>query len=916
MTPAKAKRTWGNILKIPGLSKKDRDNSSSQQATVYSPQFSLPQSYGYVNHKYPGQSSQLIASTPYRDPNKHYLPSNKEKYGYYNATCGRASGNAIRSLVNPAQATAKNAVKYTDWFGSVVGRKPPVRPALSVFHSTPSSSGDKGLSPASPWNNYVNPQSTPAAVEVPALVSLQGHNICMCPDQIFSTRSKKKKKCKQCGKKYGTVKNATAIGSVSRIRPAIPPSFYKVPTNGAWAWPQGATVVYAQPMPIPLRSIPSDNYLRETDEDEDSPPPTPETVRTVRSGNSSKSNESNSTITQDLLFTPKTIPPPPSVPLPSIPQSSKVPPPSKALVKPSMKKADKGISIIGSVKTAYELIECDRGLSSGSDTDELSDNAVHNSWGEQNLKVNMMNKKDSQTPFEINSRVSVITVNGNSSNNRTQTMPNGEVNIIRPTEGDSHKVRIFNSSPSKVVIENKFDKNPKLKLHSNKICERVSSNYNLPQPHINGFQSENFNPYFIQESISPPHPRKRSSHVTKKKKVGLNNYYAPSDEGETAENFSNIVTIAGRRIILNQKQNNKPFKVCQEATMEKIINGNASLPDISDWDSLQEFVNKNTADNFKSETTNLDVSANENLEMEQEVPSVTMKNNSIKNNEFKRNIISPEVIHEEEEDKEEENKIKNIETQNEMDKYKVETALKFLKNEKDDDDDSEILAINGYIKDDEITRAPSPSSSIDPSFRANGFQPSLSELLQVKSILKRPNSLDTSSETDSDFYLPALSSDSKQQNVRKKKSVQFRQSDEVNLVEGTGESKGRKVSSLKAARKERNKRKEAKVHELAEGRRGDYERTILTSENKQSSFNNDFNDKYISNWDMLGENEISRTEENDLEDNLTSSFDNKESLTEGSGTEESQQLNNSTSISGRIIIIIIFRIDPFFLINK
>ena len=106
-------------------------------------------------------------------------------------------------------------------------------------------------------------------------------------------------------------------------------------------------------------------------------------------------------------------------------------------------------------------------------------------------------------------------------------------------------------------------------------------------------------------------------------------------------------------------------------------------------------------------------------------------------------------------------------------------------------------------KQNDIDQTSVSSSSISSPDQQTIFHPTLSELLQVKSILKRPNSLDTSSETDSDFYLPTFNEF--KQNNRKKKQVQFHPSHEVNVVEDMGETKGRKVSSLKNTRKDKDK---------------------------------------------------------------------------------------------------------------
>lgn len=101
------------------------------------------------------------------------------------------------------------------------------------------------------------------------------------------------------------------------------------------------------------------------------------------------------------------------------------------------------------------------------------------------------------------------------------------------------------------------------------------------------------------------------------------------------------------------------------------------------------------------------------------------------------------------------------------------------------------------------------SSQVSKSNMENNgrTQPTLSELLFVKSILKRPNSLDTSSENDSDFTPPTIVESKLQFNPNRKKSVQFSASKNVTLVEAPRENRRRKLSSPKFGKKDQHTEK-------------------------------------------------------------------------------------------------------------
>ncbi|KAB7495138.1 hypothetical protein Anas_12174 [Armadillidium nasatum] len=783
--PIKNKRSWGSILRFTGRTKKDREGSPSHlyssQPTIYSPPFSIPQSYNYSSPSYSSQNVQFIANTPpYKNFTRNALPDNKERFQNYSSTYSKASGNVIKSI--PPLRDGKNTVRYTDWFGSVVGRKPAIRPPLPLFQNSTPLAPDKNIPTVTSWDNYVSIQNRPKAVEIPAFVPLQSYNICMCPDQIFSTKSKKKK---------------------------------KFPGNAQWAWSQTTKPVYSPPHPLPIQN--QLGYIRKEDDDEDSTPPTPETIRSIRSARSARSNESNSTITQETFSTHKVIPPPPSVPLPSIPK----------FIKKSSIQNDKRPSIITSKKTAYDFIERETYSSNESDTDDLSDNAVDCSWESHT------NERDDDSNVSYK----------NAKNS-------GKINW----KNDNNKVKIFTSPSNKVGTEKNLDNIKRTAIskvnhsRSNGYAEYGENNFNTPesnsryQSKTSKFASGKLFPSNSESNLLQ-YANDKSSHINNKNYKAYNNHKDVvgslndiNKRSRFERDSSKVVSIAGQRILLDKKQPKKTNrsmgpKISHLGNLENNEKpNNMNRHSISDWDLLQDYVkvaksdsNKNTKETIYNEE---DENSNEYWSTKQSSPN----NFNHKTNDHRRSIVSTDVrdtIPEEVEEEEEEKAIENVDLKQGTDENleaecEKDKEIDMYEERKKQLTYDNSVKINGYHNDndndydedleedyDESEDNDNEKSNEEPPNQINGFHPTLSELLKVKSILKRPNSLDTSSETDSDFYLQTYS-DIKE-NLRKKKSVQFRPTDEVTLVEGNCQSKGRKVSSIKATRKEREKTRERKV---------------------------------------------------------------------------------------------------------
>nr|XP_027228855.1 uncharacterized protein LOC113820712 [Penaeus vannamei] len=829
VTPGKAKKSWGDLLKFRSRAKE--------------------------------RPLEPVAPAAHTAPASHsYLAEYRQKYGAYSGTVGRASYQSmtvVKSVTPPplpaanvprrypnngylkhggsgtvsaaTGATMSSTVRYTDWFGSVVGRRPPVRPPLPAF-SAPAGPAvhppDKAVGVGA-WDHYV---TLDPVYEAPRVVPVQLYtNVCMCPDQALNTKGRKKKKCKRCGRKVATVRNATS-SVATKVRPAIPLSMYQpspapaqAPVHHPWGWQVMEERVYEQ-YEVRTRHYSRSPARTLSDEDE-SPPPTPETVRSVksiRSVKSMKSSDSSSTITREALEPSRTAPPPP------VSSRSLPPPPEPPVHSAAMHSAKENHpedpegtrnSILIENPSAYQLLSSHR-AHVGSDTDELSDNAVDSltdPW-EGDFSPSAQERAHGK-------QVNVITIGDN-------PFPSPSFSNDKHT---SHKIRI-NTDEAKPCLNGDILHVDDKKLHTSQLpVTNLQQNPHSNESNLSVYSSNKKGTSKISPSSTKNGPSSRnssnksrhkdtssankkiqnntrkssadkmaSSSVSRKKlidhKASAANGINGGSHGEVKNLHDsrelqlggNCVRIAGQRMLVLTPGAPPPDTRSGFSSGEDEVTADDDTSDYpqssptttrgSDSDTLPEeeeeellpldssglhYAQQHSSQSDKSLSSSLDSS---------DYRSDTSTSQS------DRWMSTRDTIYEEEEE--------DLE-----DPPKVQNHI---------DDDAESTLLEDESEKDE----PSVSSSSTTSspVRHESFHPTLSELLKVKSILKKPSSVDTSSETDSDFYLPTFTEF--KQNQRKKKQVQFRSSHDVTVIEDAGESKGRKVSSVRSPKKDRGKAKE------------------------------------------------------------------------------------------------------------
>ncbi|XP_042855329.1 uncharacterized protein LOC122242169 isoform X2 [Penaeus japonicus] len=836
VTPGKAKKSWGDLLKFRSRTK--------ERPLEPVPPAAHPVAAGHS-----------------------YLAEYRQKYGAYSGTVGRASYQALTVVksVSPPPLPAANAprrypgngyvkhggsgtvsaatgatmsstVRYTDWFGSVVGRRPPVRPPLPAFTAPTGPTAhppDKSVSVGA-WDHYV---TLDPVYEAPRVVPVQLYtNVCVCPDQALNTKGRKKKKCKRCGRKVATVRNATS-SVATKVRPAIPLSMYQpapapAPVHHPWGYQVMEERVYEQ-YEVRTRHYSRSPARTLSDEDE-SPPPTPETVRSVksiRSVKSVKSSDSSSTITREAPEPSRPAPPPP------VSSRSLPPPPEPPALNTVMRSAKENHtekepdgtrnSILIENPSAYQLLSSrrEKGAQVSSDTDELSDNAVDSStdpW-EGNFSVSAQNGAQGQ-------QVNVITIGGNNSfpspsyssdnltshkirinTDDTKSCMNGDILHVHDKKLHSKQFPVTNieqsthSNESNLSVSANNRKVPSKILSSstkNGPNNRNSSNKVTSSSHHKGTSSRHkdissTNKKMQNNTCTSPGNKKAPSSATQKNLAAVNGVSGGSHgevkklcDSRELQLGGNSVRIAGQRML--------------------VLTPGAPPPDtwsgFSSGEEDEVTADDDTSDYPQSSPTTTRGSDSDTLPEEEEEELLPLDSSGLhydqqhsdksvsssldssdyrsdtSNSQTDRWMSTRDTIYEEEEE--------DLE-----DGPKVQNHI---------DDDAESTLLEDESEKDE----PSVSSSSTTSspVRHEGFHPTLSELLKVKSILKKPSSVDTSSETDSDFYLPTFTEF--KQNQRKKKQVQFRSSHDVTVIEDAGESKGRKVSSVRSPKKDRGKAKE------------------------------------------------------------------------------------------------------------
>ena len=135
-----------------------------------------------------------------------------------------------------------NTVRYSDWFGSVANRRPPLRPSIppSFVTRTPSPSQQQnggGHGHNNYWNNSSMTELQPNQFNLPNPTIAQPQyyaiavppGMCACPTSKSGTTkgTTKKKKCKTCGQK--TINIRHTLTAHPSFRPALSAAIYSAP---------------------------------------------------------------------------------------------------------------------------------------------------------------------------------------------------------------------------------------------------------------------------------------------------------------------------------------------------------------------------------------------------------------------------------------------------------------------------------------------------------------------------------------------------------------------------------------------------------------------------------------------------------------------------------------------------------------
>ena len=754
--------------------------------------------------QYPQQQQQPIYMTPNLHINGNGVVA-QAKYGVPQMPNDKMNGTLKGSR-------GGNTVKYTDWFGSVATRRPVARPGIPSFAPVQQSgyqtAGQESVA-----------QVVPQPAQLVAIAIPPG--LCACPTSSSgTTRAKRKKKCKICGQKTINIRHTLTAGH-SNYRPALTTTVYASPAHpnpgvvampasvnqvsSSWDWgpyavPQsgsGLPPPTGPPPPVPTQHSPLLSTSEEDDDGEESNPPTPETVRSV------KSSDSTVTLTREL---PEMIP------------NNKRYQKYQSYTSDCGKKT-KSIIPDDNVPSAYSLMKPSHLNSVSSDTDDLSDNAVYDplsdtlsSSPERSNHDDTAHKSAAFKRFQASRnrgrRVSVISVGeesdsassniiqiSTSSPTETNEPARQKMNNLRSKVKNSHKILISDMN-SKVIVNNlhssseeDFDASIQREVLSS---NEMNSNLKLSSNSDEYDRKKNNVLEILNSSVSSASTSNLASE-RQRTKVSLNR----------SDSISSV-KISGEKLVLI----NTGSDHFQSAESDANCTTSSQIePDIhSNSHEVMNLID------FSSISSNNVEDANQNLnkvDLDSFEPLLSMASSSEQS--FKSNSRSsrmyhqPEIIYEEEEDLD-----KTIEAE---ESNTGEEPLS-QNNEKSYSIFNEGLVENKKSKSDNMR-----------------YQPSLSELLQVKSILKRPNSNDTSSENDSDFCLTPVT-ETKNQNhmeAKQRKSVQFSASDDITLVEPSTERRKRKKPSSSKAIKH--------INDL------ENEESILESSN--SGFINDLTDVYM-----------------------------------------------------------------------
>ncbi|KAF2358441.1 hypothetical protein FHG87_010804 [Trinorchestia longiramus] len=800
---SKAKRSWGDLLKIGGKGKKDGNSSiSSATSQYYVPSSILQQQQQQLQQqqqqlqqlqKQQQQLQQLQQQYQLKQHQQHqqqtvgysrdyynkYGPSGVYSQPVYASPNGNVNGNSMANgsvSSKPPEwmnsSKGNNTVRYTDWFGSVATRRPNLRPGIPTF-----------LQPSqAPTPTYLQPAQDGGRLAWDT--QPQKYLIAVPPGMASRPAS-----WGEWGPSPYAVPSVASVSAAPTLPPPNPPT---VP-----------------PPPIP-RSSPSDD---------DSSPPTPETVRSARS------SDSTVTLTRE------------------IPEAFS----SRTNQVGSSRSASKFRSIVANnaAPSAYKLLGCRTEDTLSSDTDDLSDNAVDDPSSDLSSTSpeapndhTTASFKRFQAARSRGRRVSIISIGeeteDSSSNVIKITTTTSSIredstsslasctkkNTVSPID-DTKSVKVsVNGVPKGVSLSNIIPVHVSDTTGNN--CDKESSRGLSPREKTTEIQSKDLleslsNPIVVpkiedeennQTTISRqkkplarshPLPNGNSVRITGKKLV-LKTRPSTANSVESSDEEENESNIYSSKKLPKLRINSRSSQISSQ-TPDKgklyFYEHNGKKLDLSYPDSDSDTIGNESADEPSdgNEAVNASSTCNDDLYNGASVPL-----NSISREPLyvtRRGVsLAPGTILEEDENTEHD--------ELELKKPLIDLESNENKNKNENEEGVPSITINSHREendDSEMANSDASSSEV-----CENFMPSLSELLQVKSILKRPNWLDTSSETDSDFYVANTSSDVKLQNLQnKKKCVQFSGSDNVTLVEASSEERRRKLSSPRAFKKPKGK---------------------------------------------------------------------------------------------------------------
>ena len=722
--------------------------------------------------------------------------------GYHSVVNGHSTVSQSKKLIS--DSGGGNTVKYTDWFGSVATRRPNARPGLPMF--TQPHVAQQYVSTAAPESARV-----PWAGEQQYVAFTVPPGMCVCPTTSSgTTRAKRKKKCKICGHKTINIRHTLTANPT--FRPALSSAIYAAPANhpaipAASSWGDWGSSPYAVAQVNP--QMPS-SIIATQFSDDDSSPPTPETIR------SAKSIDSTVTLTREI---PEMI--------------SNNPVKDIRIHYPA---TDSRKSIVGGScpASAYTLMKPCTQDTLSSDTDDLSDNAVHDQMSDslssspERCNNGSVAFRRFQASRSRGRRVSIISIGEDNSSNvikiatsspdyysnnaTASNIRSSNISKARKAEGLNNKENV-DSKATMVNGHLQYHNNIKESLYINDKNSKNNSNEHKKSGGSRNHQSESLHDKFNSKRIMSNNTQLSATNNDEISRISCvdnrnsHNDEQPSHIMETFNNEECHVPATSPDILHEPFEENDLIHFSSDdedadpsdktntknnlmgSDQENIIEAKCNKSDESGTDLISA---NNIFDNLSVISSDKpDKILNNGVKNKSHdchfLDLVNLENSPTEPSYGSTSILKPnrltysteDTIYEEEEDTE---KFRSSE-----EKAMVKTS----RTERDFNDttlDEEQNQLLPQIEDNsEVIIA---------------YQPSLSELLHVKSILKKPNSLDTSSENDSDACLPTVIEFKSQPSQGKKKSVQFSRQENIAVVTiGEKDAKNRKLSSPKSTKK-------------------------------------------------------------------------------------------------------------------